>query len=299
MVAIKIENLCKNYNGKIALDNINLDIPKGSFFALLGPNGAGKSTLINIIAGLTKKTSGKITIENYDLDLQTNLAKRKIGVVPQEIILDVFFTVYESLEIYAGYYGIRPAMRKTLEIINSVGLTDKMHSKPRQLSGGMKRRLLVAKAMVHSPEVLILDEPSAGVDLNLREDLWNYLIKLNQSGTTIILTTHYLEEAEKLCDYVSFINKGKIIRTDKKENLFRNLGIKTISIETSSKIEQIPNNLTDYNPTIHNNILEFNFTPAEHTTGKIISEVVKAGIDITNVSISEPDLEYIFKKLII
>ena len=299
MNAIKIENLCKNYNSKIALDNINLEIPKGSFFALLGPNGAGKSTMINIIAGLTKKTSGKITIENYDLDLQTNLAKRKIGVVPQEIILDVFFNVYEALEIYAGYYGIRPAERKTMEIINSVGLTDKMHSLPRQLSGGMKRRLLVAKAMVHAPEVLILDEPSAGVDLNLREDLWKYLIELNKNGTTIILTTHYLEEAERLCDYVSFINKGKIIKTDKKENLLSALGIKTISIETSSIVDKIPENLAEFNPTIHNNSLEFNFAPATHSSGKIISEVVKAGIDINNVTIAEPDLEHIFKKLII
>jgi ABC-2 type transport system ATP-binding protein len=299
MTALKIDNLYKNYDAKIALENINLEVPRGSFFALLGPNGAGKSTLINIIAGLTKKTSGRITISGYDLDLESNLAKRKIGIVPQEITLDVFFTVFELLEFHAGYYGIPKAYRKTKEIIEAVGLSEQTHLIPRKLSGGMKRRLLVAKAMVHSPELLILDEPSAGVDIQLREHLWNYLLELNKGGTTIILTTHYLEEAQKLCDYVSFINNGKIICTDKKEKLIQTLGSTNILIEVANELNEIPEILNKYSPIIKGNTISFTFSPEYCDTGKIIVDVVDAGLGINNIVITEPVLEDVFKKLIV
>jgi ABC-2 type transport system ATP-binding protein len=216
-LAIEIIDLKKTYQksprspAKEALKDINLQIKKGSIFGLLGSNGAGKSTIINIMAGLVNKTSGTVKIGGFDLDSNPQEAKFKIGIVPQELVIDPFFNVYETLEIYAGYYGIRPENRKTDEIIEALGLKDKAKATPRSLSGGMRRRLLVAKALVHSPEVLVLDEPTAGVDVELRTQLWNYVKKLNEQGTTIVLTTHYLEEAEELCDEIAIINHGKVV----------------------------------------------------------------------------------------
>ena len=210
--AIEINNLQKTYQkskkstSKDALKSIDLKIKKGSFFGLLGPNGAGKSTIINILAGLVKKTSGQVKIAGIDIDENQKATKFKIGIVPQELIIDPFFNVHETLEIYAGYFGIPKAQRRTDEIIEALGLKDKAKSTPRSLSGGMRRRLLVAKALVHNPEILVLDEPTAGVDVELRNQLWNYVKKLNQNGTTILLTTHYLEEAEELCDEIAIIS---------------------------------------------------------------------------------------------
>ncbi|MCF8462343.1 MAG: ABC transporter ATP-binding protein [Rickettsiaceae bacterium] len=299
MVALKIENLVKSYSkSKLALNDINLEIPKGSFFALLGPNGAGKSTLINIIAGIAKKDSGKIDIMGYNFDLENTMAKRQIGIVPQEIMLDSFFTVYEALDIFAGYYGIRPNNRRTDELIDALGLSDKKYTLTRKLSGGMKRRLLVAKAMVHSPKVLILDEPSAGVDIVLREQLWEYLLKLNKEGTTIILTTHYLEEVKRLCDYVSFINKGSIIHTDRKNNLLSTLGYKKITIDTTQQVTHTPNDFKVPNAKFFDNQMEFISHPQKMQTGEIISQVIKLGYEISNITILEPELEDIFKKII-
>ena len=222
-IALSIKNLTKKYQNSnfFALDDINLKVKKGSFFGLLGPNGAGKSTIINIISNIISKDSGEIKICGKDLDQQTKEAKLKIGIVPQELIIDPFFTVYETLELYAGYYGVRKKDRRTDEILQALGLADKKHQKPRSLSGGMRRRLLVAKALVHNPELLILDEPTAGVDVELRDQLWNYVKKLNKAGTTIILTTHYLEEAEELCDEIAFLNKGKIINQGKKSKILK------------------------------------------------------------------------------
>ncbi len=223
--AIEINNLSKTYqktsksSAKQALGSINLKIKKGSFFGLLGPNGAGKSTIINILAGLVNKTSGEVRICGIDIDKNQQKSKFKIGIVPQELIIDPFFNVRETLEIYAGYYGIKKSQRRTDEIIEALGLKDKAKSAPRSLSGGMRRRLLVAKALVHSPEILVLDEPTAGVDVELRNQLWNYVKNLNQQGTTILLTTHYLEEAEELCDEIAIINHGSVIACDKKSNL--------------------------------------------------------------------------------
>ena len=299
LAALKIENLVKRYNkSKLALDGVNLEVPVGSFFALLGPNGAGKSTMINIIAGITKKDSGKIDIMGYDFDTDNTMAKRQIGIVPQEIMLDSFFTVYEALEIFAGYYGIRPNQRRTNELLDALGLSDKKNTLTRHLSGGMKRRLLVAKAMVHSPKVLILDEPSAGVDIILREQIWEYLLKLNKEGTTIILTTHYLEEAEKLCDYISFINNGSIIHTDKKTNLLSTFGYKKITIDTTKKVTHKPEDFNILNAKFSGNHMEFISHPQTMHTGEIISKVIKLGYEINNITILEPELEDIFKKII-
>ena len=213
--AIEISDLTKVYEGgKRALDGINLTIPRGQIYGLLGPNGAGKSTTINILAGLVNKTSGSAHIWGFDIDANPRNAKNSIGIVPQEIVFDPFFSPFETLENQAGYYGVPKERRRSMELLRAVHLEDKANAYARTLSGGMKRRLLVAKAMVHSPPILVLDEPTAGVDVQLRQQLWAYVRELNASGVTIVLTTHYLEEAEELCDRIGIINHGRLI-TDK------------------------------------------------------------------------------------
>ena len=226
----------------LALQNFNIQIKKGSIHGLLGPNGAGKSTFINILGSLVKKDSGNINICNLNIDTATKQSKFKIGIVPQELNIDPFFTPYELLELQAGLYGIRKKNRKTNEILNNVGLTEQKNSYARTLSGGMRRRLLVAKALVHSPEMLILDEPTAGVDVDLRKSLWGYIKKINELGTTICLTTHYLEEAEELCDRITIINNGKVIKDDTKSNLLKIISNKTVIFQINNEIF-IPNKL--------------------------------------------------------
>lgn len=236
--ALEISKLNKTYksnkNEIIALDNISLSIKSGAFFGLLGPNGAGKSTFINILAGLINKTSGNVKIANFDIDTQLRESKISIGVVPQEISLDPFFTVRETLELYSEYYGIKNNTKKIDELLNVFKLEDKQNVTSRQLSGGMARRFLIAKALIHNPDIVVLDEPTAGVDIELRIQLWNYIKYLNSLGKTIILTTHYLEEAEKLCNEIAIINFGKIIEKDIKSEMIQKYGKKTITIHFSS-----------------------------------------------------------------
>jgi len=297
--SILLENLTKVYSSsKLALDNVNLAIPKGSIFALLGPNGAGKSTLINILAGTIIKTSGKAYVNGIDIDISPQSAKYEIGVVPQEITLDTFFSVRKALEIYAGYYGIRPENRKTDEILQALGLTDKAKALPRALSGGMKRRFLVAKSMVHSPGILVLDEPTAGVDIELRDQLWDYVKYLNSQGTTIILTTHYLAEAQALCDWVAFINQGKIVLTDKKVNLMQNLGAKQLILELTSKASttiSLPKGVECVSALDNRLVVKFDDKTSNIT--EIISHLDKKGISVKNLTVDQPDFEYIFKKV--
>jgi ABC-type multidrug transport system, ATPase component len=226
----------------VALNNFNIQIKKGSIHGLLGPNGAGKSTFINILGGLVKKDRGNVNICGLNIDTQTKKSKFKIGIVPQELNIDPFFTPYELLELQAGLYGIKKRDRKTKEILNNVGLADQKNSYARTLSGGMRRRLLVAKALVHSPEMLILDEPTAGVDVDLRRSLWNYIKKINKLGTTICLTTHYLEEAEELCDWITIINNGNVVIDDEKNNLLKLISNKTVIFQIESD-KKIPNGL--------------------------------------------------------
>lgn len=298
--SILLENLTKIYSlSKCALKDVNLAIPKGSIFGLLGPNGAGKSTIINILAGTVTKTSGKAYINGIDIDANPQLAKYQIGIVPQEINMDTFFPVRKALEIYAGYYGIRPQNRKTDEILEALGLQDKANSMPRELSGGMKRRFLVAKSMVHSPSILILDEPTAGVDIELRDQLWSYVKYLNNNGTTIILTTHYLAEAQELCDWVAFINHGQIVLADKKENLIKNLGAKQLILELSSSV---PSNLKLSKEvelvTSIDNKLTLKFDDKTSNITEIVSHLEKHSIHVKNLTIDQPDFEDIFKKVI-
>lgn len=305
-IAIEIKQLNKTYqksqksSPKIALSNIDLTIKKGCFFGLLGPNGAGKSTLINVLAGLVNKTSGQVKIAGIDIDQDLKASKFKIGIVPQELIIDPFFTVYETLEIYAGYFGIPKNQRKTAEIIEALGLNDKANAKPRSLSGGMRRRLLVAKALVHNPDILVLDEPTAGVDVELRNQLWQYVKKLNQQGTTILLTTHYLEEAEQLCDEIAIINHGKLITCDKKENLMKLLSSKQLLITTNSEInKQIFASCGDIEIKQNNNFeIVINYDPQKIPVAKILYCLSDAKIEIKDISTNQPDLEEIFKHLI-
>lgn len=302
-LAIEISNLDKIYKGSTkahALKDVNLQIKKGSFFGLLGPNGAGKSTLINILAGLVNKTSGMVKISDLDLDKNQQEAKFKIGIVPQELVIDPFFTVRETLEIYAGYYGIRKADRKTDEIISALGLFDKAHAKPRSLSGGMKRRLLVAKALVHSPDVLVLDEPTAGVDVELRNQLWNYVKKLNESGVTILLTTHYLEEAEELCDEIAIINHGEVIAHDKKENLMKVLSGKELIISCAEAVDikSLQSGLNLKINSLPGDKISITYDPSKVEVEEILQMISDHNIQIKDILTQQPDLEEIFKHLV-
>ena len=316
--AINISNLCKSYaksrkmaNAHVALNNMNLQIKKGSFFGLLGPNGAGKSTIINIIAGLVVKDSGTVEINGLNLDKQSQEIKFKIGIVPQELIIDPFFNVYETLEFYAGYYGITPKNRRTKSIIEALGLGDKIKTAPRALSGGMRRRLLVAKALVHNPEILILDEPTAGVDIDLRNQLWEYVKSLNiNQKTTVVLTTHYLEEAEKLCDEIAIINQGKLLIQKPSIELMKTLNRKQIIITSatniSASVEKIKSDLCGVeNANLQNEIevkvnkqeLVIDFNPKNISITAIIDKV-KNIVTIDDLSTKQPDLQTIFQHLI-
>ena len=302
MFAIEIKDLNKTYKKsarapeKIALKSVNLEIKKGSFFGLLGPNGAGKSTIINILAGLVNKSSGQVKIGGIDIDENQQASKFKIGIVPQELVLDPFFNVRETLEFYAGYFGVKKADRRTDEIIEALGLKDKMKAAPRSLSGGMRRRLLVAKALVHNPEILVLDEPTAGVDVELRNKLWDYVEKLNKAGTTILLTTHYLEEAEKLCDEIAVINHGQVIAHDRKENLMKLLSSKELIIESADEIKIDAGLLGG--KLLDKNRISITYDPAKTEVESILQGISKSNISIKDISTKQPDLEKIFRHLI-
>ena len=301
--AIEIQKLNKIYPAtskspeKVALHDLNLSIPAGSIFALLGPNGAGKSTLINILAGTVIKTSGSVNIMGYDIEKSPKVAKTHIGVVPQEIAFDSFFPISQTLEFTAGYYNVKPEARKTEEILKALGLWDKRNSVPRQLSGGMKRRFLIAKAMVHSPQVLILDEPTAGVDIELREQLWELVKKQNAEGTTVIITTHYLEEAQELCDRIAFINKGKIIKEDSKENLLTELGSKHIEVEFEEEIGDSMMDLDDKFVKLNPNKICFPFNAQHQSLNQLLHKFQNLELTIKNINVDQADLEDIFKKL--
>ncbi len=297
--AIQADNLHKTYKsaGKMALDDVSLKVPTGSIFALLGPNGAGKSTFINILAGLVIKDSGYVRIWNSNIDEEARQSRASIGIVPQELNLDAFFTPREVLETQAGFYGVAKKDRITEELLEAVGLTDKADAKARTLSGGMKRRVMVAKAMVHRPPVLVLDEPTAGVDIELRKSLWNYVRKLNDIGTTIILTTHYLEEAEELCDKIAIINHGKLIKCDDKNKILKDLDSKQISFTFAEEIKDIPASITKYNPVkTGSNILKFTYAPSKTEINDFLLALNSNNMNIIDISTKEGDLEEAFLK---
>ena len=297
---IEVKNITKKYNNesKFALDHINLSISQGSIFGLLGPNGAGKSTFINILAGLVNKNYGSVKVCGVGLDDDPKTLRGSLGIVPQEIIIDPFFTPIEIMNIQAGLYAVKKENNINLEILEMLDLGDKAEAYSRSLSGGMKRRLMVAKAMVHNPPILILDEPTAGVDVELRKKLWNSIRKLNKKGTTIILTTHYLKEAELLCDEIAVINKGKVIANDTKNNLLKILDEKEIKIEFTKKITKIPSKIKKFCVKVDNNLVTFKFKKSQISAAELIKEISDNNLVLKDISTKESDLEDIFIKLL-
>ena len=302
--AIRIESLTKVYAArgsppKLALDDVSFDVPNGQIFGLLGPNGAGKSTLINILAGLVVKTAGRAVIWGFDIDQHPRNAKRSIGVVPQEIIFDPFFTPRETLEIQAGLYGIAKADRQTDALLAAMHLSDKANAYSRTLSGGMKRRLLVAKAMVHSPPILVLDEPTAGVDVELRRQLWDHVRALNQQGVTVVLTTHYLEEAEQLCDRIAIINHGKVIANEPTRELVAKAQEKAVVVTFDRDLAQLPaNSCFDNIILIDERTVEISYRKDRVNAGDVLGALAAEGLEIVDVSTRDPDLEDVFLSLV-
>ena len=301
--AIQIEGLRKTYAAqggapaKEALKGIDLTIPAGSIFGLLGPNGAGKSTLINILAGLVTKTAGRVSIWGFDQDVNPRQSRAAIGVMPQELNKDPFFTPRASLEVQAGLYGVPKSERWTDELLAMVGLTDQAGAYARNLSGGMKRRLLLAKALVHRPQILVLDEPTAGVDITLRQMLWANVRELNRQGMTIILTTHYLEEAEQMCDEIAIINHGELVIRQPTRDLLARTDGKTLVMDTGGPVD-----LPDLPEGVRaewrsDGRLAVFYPPSRLRADRIIDLLRGAGIPIIDVATEQPDLEQVFVEL--
>ncbi|MDX6752309.1 ABC transporter ATP-binding protein [Geminicoccaceae bacterium 1502E] len=302
--AIELKGLEKIYRGtdgqpsKHALKGIDLEVPRGSFFALLGPNGAGKSTLINILAGLVVKSAGSVSLFGIDIERNPRRARLAIGVVPQELNFDPFFTAREALELQAGLYGVPRSQRRTEEILQAVGLLDKADAYARLLSGGMRRRLLVAKALVHSPPVVILDEPTAGVDVELRRSLWAYMRQLNAQGVTVVLTTHYLEEAEQLCDRIAIINHGEVVACDTKDTLIRRLDSKELLVTPAEPLQALPRSLAGLDATLdEQGRVRIRYRPSGTRAGELLDRLRDAGVSIADIATREADLEELFVRL--
>jgi ABC-2 type transport system ATP-binding protein len=301
--AISIRNLRKTYAGnrktgpKEALKGVDLNVPAGSIFGLLGPNGAGKSTLINILAGLVTKSSGQAEIWGFNQDINPRQSRAAIGVMPQELNLDPFFTPRGALDVQAGLYGVPKAQRRTEEILKLIGLDDKADAYARTLSGGMRRRLLLGKALVHSPQVLVLDEPTAGVDIELRQMLWRNVRQLNKDGMTIILTTHYLEEAQEMCDEIAIINHGQKITQDKTGNLLARLDAKTLLITPAAPAKKELSLPDGVSLSKRGEILALSYRKGQISVEDLLSAVRDAGVSIRDVATEEPDLEDVFLEL--
>lgn len=302
--AIEAIDLRKTYAGRRnaapqeALKGVSLQIPRGSIFGLLGPNGAGKSTLINIFSGLTTKTSGVGRIWGFDIDASSRQARAAIGVVPQEINMDPFFSPIESLEFQAGFYGVPKSQRRSMEILEAMGLADKANAYVRELSGGMQRRLLIAKALVHNPPVLVLDEPTAGVDIELRRQLWAYVRELHSRGATIVLTTHYLEEAQELCDQIAIINHGEVVACDSKDKLLKAIDHKTLAIDPVETLTAVPAELSNYDAVLREDgALAISYKFGQQSVAEIIEKVRASGVRINDLRTEEANLEDVFMAL--
>ena len=300
---ISINNLSKIYSNKFhALNNINLDIKKGEIFALLGPNGAGKSTLINIICGIVSPTSGKITVNNFDIISDYRKARSMIGIVPQELTLEAFETVFDNVSYSRGLYGKSSNPQYIESLLKQLSLWDKKSNRLRELSGGMKRRILIAKALSHEPKILFLDEPTASVDVELRKDMWEVVKKLKSKGVTIILTTHYIEEAEEIADRVGIINKGKIILVDEKNELINKMGQKKLIIDLQSSIKSLPILLKNLNLELNNegNKIIYTYDAKNENTGitSLLQTLRDEGIKLKDINTEQSSLENIFVNLV-
>lgn len=300
--AIELRGLQKTYaatkksDAKIALSGIDLDIPRGSIFGLLGPNGAGKSTLINILAGLVKKSAGTVNIWGFDQNENPRQSRAAIGVMPQELNLDPFFTPGASLDMQAGLYGVPKAQRKTAEILRLIGLEDKANSYARSLSGGMRRRLLLGKALVHGPQILVLDEPTAGVDIGLRQMLWDNVRQLNADGMTVILTTHYLEEAQEMCDRIAIIHEGSLRALDTTANLLSKLDTKTLVVQANSTgVIELPRGVTQ--TTRPDGDLAFTYSRSTTSPSDILDALRLADVKILDIQTEQPDLQDVFLEI--
>ena len=298
--ALKVEKLTKIYSDKSskeikALNNLNLEVKEGEIFGLLGPNGAGKTTFLNILAGTVIKNSGSVEVWGYDLDKNPRQVRSSIGIVPQEVNLDAFFSPYKLLELQAGLYGIPKKDRITDTILKLVSLEKQANSYARSLSGGMKRRLLIAKAMVHRPPILVLDEPTAGIDVQLRQNLWNNVKTLNKQGVTIILTTHVMYEAQEMCNRIAILNKGNLITLDTTDNLLNSIKTKKIIFKVNKintiNLENLNGIKFSYNT---NNEIAISYEKKKHKIDEIISKVKNAGMEIHDISTNEGNLEDIF-----
>jgi len=300
--AIELRGLRKTYaatkkmSAKTALDGINLDIPRGSIFGLLGPNGAGKSTLINILAGLVQKSSGTVNVWGFDQDKNPRQSRAAIGVMPQELNLDPFFTPGASLDMQAGLYGVPKHQRKTNEILRLIGLEDKANAYARSLSGGMRRRLLLGKALVHSPQILVLDEPTAGVDIGLRQMLWDNVRQLNADGMTVILTTHYLEEAQEMCNKIAIIHEGKLRALDTTANLLSKLDTKTVVVQAQVPQEiSLPDGVNlDQRP---DGSLAFSYSRSITSPNSILDALRSANAHIEDIQTEQPNLQDVFLEI--
>ena len=297
--AIKIKGLTKSYNDVPALQGINIVISKGEFFGLLGPNGAGKTTTINILTGLVFKDKGTCLVFNQDIVADYRYTRSKIGIAAQELSVDWFFTIEKLLYFQAGYYGIsaKSAKNKVDELLNRLGLDKKRNSRLRQLSGGMKRRFQIAKALVHDPDILILDEPTAGVDVELRHDLWKYLKDLHNDGKTILLTTHYIEEAELLCENVAIIDEGKILKEGSPKQLTKELGKSGVTVQTGQNINNLESLLPELTYTVEDSRLHFSVKDPEKAIPDIIQKLTKLNVPIQSIKAETSSLEDVFLEL--
>ena len=300
---IVINDLSKIYdNGFTALKNINLNIKKGEIFAMLGPNGAGKTTLISVICGIVKPSSGKVTVEDFDIIDQYRETRSRIGLVPQELTLEQFETVFNNVSYSRGLYGKKPDPKHIEKTLKQLSLWDKKDLILRQLSGGMKRRVLIAKALSHEPQILFLDEPTAGVDVELRKEMWKVVKSLRETGVTIILTTHYIEEAEAIADRVGVINRGEIIIVEEKKELLKKMGHKTLSVELQEEINEVPNSLKKYNLVMGNNkmSLDYTYNLQEKQTGitNLLQDIKDSGLKLRDLKTEQSNLEKIFVTLV-
>jgi len=295
--AISLRGVSKRYGSLQALNNVSFDIRQGEFFGLLGPNGAGKSTLISALAGLLRVDHGELTVMGANVEKDYRQARQNLGVVPQEIVMDPFFTVRETLQFQSGYYGVRDNEKWINELLLQLNLTDKADTNMRKLSGGMKRRVLIAQALVHKPQVLVLDEPTAGVDVELRQSMWRFVRRLHEDGHTIVLTTHYLEEAEELCDRIAIINKGEMIALESKEDLLaRGLGSKLL-VRATHPIETIPTEYKERIVRLAGNELELALYRDSDSVMEILDRLRAASMKIDYVSVLSDSLEDVFVRM--
>lgn len=296
---VRLERVSKRYGKLLALDSVSLEIRAGEIFALLGPNGAGKTTLISIVAGLVRASEGRVTVLGKDVEHDYRDTRRSIGLVPQEINFDPFFTVEETLRIQAGYFGVRLSEERLTEILKALDLEPKRKSSPRSLSGGMRRRLLIGKALVHEPKVLFLDEPTAGVDVELRHSLWNYVRTLRDRGTTVVLTTHYLEEAEELAERVGVVDHGKLLIVDEKTALLERHASRELRAALAVRLDALPPSLAALGMTLEKDgrSIHARAKPGE-TFGTVLAALAAAGITVTDVETARMGLEDVFVELL-